>query len=72
MLGFQTVLLAWYGVNLIGKGLHSYGFSEGGLIALVSVVSAEVVFVLVCWMFVRRRNRAMLAAIAAANAAPPS
>ena len=72
VLGFQTVLLAWYGVNLIGKGLHSYGFSEGGLIALVSVVSAEVVFVLVCWMFVRRRNRAMLAAIAAANAAPPS
>ena len=28
---FNTVLMAWYGVNFIlGKGLHSYGFSSGG------------------------------------------
>jgi ABC-type transport system involved in cytochrome c biogenesis permease subunit len=29
---FLGVLMAWYGVNFIlGVGLHSYGFSKGGL-----------------------------------------
>jgi hypothetical protein len=28
---FGSVLMAWYGVNVVlGVGLHSYGFSEGG------------------------------------------
>ena len=30
VLCFNSVLLAWYGVNfLLGVGLHSYGFAEG-------------------------------------------
>jgi ABC-type transport system involved in cytochrome c biogenesis permease subunit len=31
VLCFNSVLMAWYGVNfLLGVGLHSYGFAEGG------------------------------------------
>lgn len=31
IVGFLSVLMAWYGVNFIlGAGLHSYGFSSGG------------------------------------------
>src|SRR5574344_1894112 len=25
----STVLFAWFGVNLLGVGLHSYGFTQG-------------------------------------------
>ncbi len=42
VLGFQMVLIAWYGVNVLGVGLHSYGFSEGGLWLLGAVLAAEV------------------------------
>ncbi len=32
VVGFLSVLMAWYGVNFVlGAGLHSYGFSSGGL-----------------------------------------
>jgi hypothetical protein len=28
---FLTILMAWYGVKFVlGKGLHSYGFGNGG------------------------------------------
>lgn len=30
LLGFATIFMTFYGVNLIGKGLHSYGWFEGG------------------------------------------
>ncbi len=30
VVGFATIFMTFYGVNLIGKGLHSYGFFEGG------------------------------------------
>ena len=33
--GTMVVVFSWWGVNLMGKGLHSYGFTEGG--AAVSV-----------------------------------
>ena len=32
--GIITVLLAWYGVNLLSVGLHSYGFSDNAATAL--------------------------------------
>ncbi len=31
VVGYMSVLMAWYGVNfIISTGLHSYGFTEGG------------------------------------------
>jgi cytochrome c-type biogenesis protein CcsB len=43
---FLGVLMAWYGVNFIlGVGLHSYGFSKGGLPYVISFVVAEILLV---------------------------
>jgi len=45
---FLGVLMAWYGVNFIlGVGLHSYGFSKGGLPFVISFVTIEIVLVTV-------------------------
>ena len=41
---FMSVLMAWYGVNFVlGVGLHSYGFVEGGGQLTVAAVSAAVI-----------------------------
>jgi ABC-type transport system involved in cytochrome c biogenesis permease subunit len=46
ILCFQSVLMAWYGVNFIlGVGLHSYGFGSGGFEGAVVFVVAEFAFV---------------------------
>ncbi len=48
-----TVLLAWFGVNLLGVGLHNYGFTEGaarnltiacGSIFLLTVIPSTIIF----------------------------
>jgi ABC-type transport system involved in cytochrome c biogenesis permease subunit len=41
-IAFQTVIMAWYGVNFVlGKGLHSYGFGTGGFPAVLTFVLLE-------------------------------
>jgi cytochrome c-type biogenesis protein CcsB len=41
---FLGVLMAWYGVNFIlGVGLHSYGFSKGGLPYVIGFVVVEII-----------------------------
>jgi ABC-type transport system involved in cytochrome c biogenesis permease subunit len=37
-----TVALAWFGVNLLSVGLHSYGFTEGVALNLFVFILAEV------------------------------
>lgn len=48
-----TVLLAWFGVNLLGVGLHNYGFTEGAArnltiaciaIFLLTVIPTAIIF----------------------------
>ncbi len=40
---FLSVIMAWYGVNfLLGVGLHSYGFVEGGSQGIMGVIVAAV------------------------------
>jgi ABC-type transport system involved in cytochrome c biogenesis permease subunit len=40
---FLSVIMAWYGVNFVlGVGLHSYGFTEGGSQGAMSVIIASV------------------------------
>ena len=48
-----VTFLCWFGVNLLGVGLHSYGFQSDSVIWLVSFV---VVDVLVIAVIARRRN----------------
>lgn len=33
-MGISVVMVAWFGVNLLGVGLHSYGFTDGAASAL--------------------------------------
>jgi cytochrome c-type biogenesis protein CcsB len=48
VLAFLGVLMAWYGVNFIlGAGLHSYGFSKGGLPYVIGFVVIELIIVTV-------------------------
>ncbi|MFT7434106.1 MAG: ABC-type transport system involved in cytochrome c biogenesis permease subunit [Alphaproteobacteria bacterium] len=41
------VALAWFGVNLLGVGLHSYGFTNNILLNLILFCTAEMLFILV-------------------------
>jgi cytochrome c-type biogenesis protein CcsB len=45
ILGIIVVMMAWFGINLLGVGLHSYGFTSGVANALVAYVSLEFVFI---------------------------
>lgn len=54
------VALAWFGVNLLGIGLHSYGFSDAAAWGLLLFCAGEVALIgglaLTCWL--RRRRYA--------------
>jgi hypothetical protein len=41
---FFTILMAWYGVNFVlGRGLHSYGFGNGGQIYVGAFALLELI-----------------------------
>ena len=43
------VALSWYGVNLLGVGLHSYGFIDyGTILGLIVFILAEIIFIIGC------------------------
>lgn len=44
--GIVVVLFAWFGVNLLGVGLHSYGFTSGIFYRLISFISIEMIFII--------------------------
>jgi ABC-type transport system involved in cytochrome c biogenesis permease subunit len=50
-LGIIVVMLAWFGINLLGVGLHSYGFTEGAAFWLLFYCGMQtfVVVILVVW-----------------------
>jgi ABC-type transport system involved in cytochrome c biogenesis permease subunit len=51
---FMSVLMAWYGVNFVlGVGLHSYGFSSGGISFVLIYMGIQLAFVL--WVVVMRK-----------------
>lgn len=46
ILGFQSVIMAWYGVNFVlGVGLHSYGFGSGGVHWAILFLVIECAFI---------------------------
>ncbi|MEI6613268.1 MAG: cytochrome c biogenesis protein CcsA [Chrysiogenales bacterium] len=51
-----TVVLAWFGVNLLGVGMHSYGFTSGVARWLLGFVGAELMFVAVALSLIRRNQ----------------
>ena len=44
VLGCIVVMLAWLGVNVLGVGLHSYGFTSGAAMGLYYYIGAELLF----------------------------
>ena len=52
------VLLAWFGVNMLGKGLHSYGYDPDSnfLTYMTAFLVFEVVFVSVTYGMMKRRQ----------------
>jgi ABC-type transport system involved in cytochrome c biogenesis permease subunit len=60
VLAFQSVIMAWYGVNFIlGVGLHSYGFGTGGLPGAVAFVLCEFAFVALAVIRQKRSKKAI-------------
>ncbi len=43
--GCIVVMLSWLGVNLLGVGLHSYGFTSGLFYALLTYSVIEIIFI---------------------------
>jgi ABC-type transport system involved in cytochrome c biogenesis permease subunit len=54
VIGVVWVLLAWLGVNLLGTGLHSYGFTSGVARGLFLACGIELLFVAAILPFTRR------------------
>ena len=50
VIGVIAVSLAWFGVNLLGVGLHSYGFTSGVAKSLFLFITFEVLFMVVTGM----------------------
>ena len=57
VLGVIVVLLAWLGINLLGVGLHAYGFTSGLAQGLWSAVAFELAFVGATLWFIRGARR---------------
>ena len=51
-----VVVLAWFGVNLLSVGLHSYGFSEGIATNLLLFVSLEILFGVSCYTIAKLKS----------------
>lgn len=51
------VAVAWFGVNLLGVGLHSYGFTSGLAVGLGLFCAIETLFIATLWALVRIKNK---------------
>jgi ABC-type transport system involved in cytochrome c biogenesis permease subunit len=51
-----TVVLAWFGVNLLGVGMHSYGFTSGIAQWLLFFVAAELIFITAALFLLRKKT----------------
>jgi ABC-type transport system involved in cytochrome c biogenesis permease subunit len=54
VIGMMVVMWAWFGVNLLSVGLHSYGFTSGIATALVIYAVLEVGFLLMTTFLSRK------------------
>ena len=55
VIGMMVVMWAWFGVNLLSVGLHSYGFTSGVATSLIVYAVIEVIFLLVTSFLVSRK-----------------
>jgi ABC-type transport system involved in cytochrome c biogenesis permease subunit len=55
VLGMMVVMWAWFGVNLLSIGLHSYGFTSGIAVSLLTYVICEIIFLVVTILTIHRK-----------------
>jgi ABC-type transport system involved in cytochrome c biogenesis permease subunit len=55
--GCIMVMVAWLGVNLLGVGLHSYGFTTAMKSLFVGYILFEVIFLVVCLGLIRLQEQ---------------
>jgi len=55
VIGMMVVMWAWFGVNLLSVGLHSYGFTSGIAASLIIYAVFEIIFLLVTTFFICRK-----------------
>jgi cytochrome c-type biogenesis protein CcsB len=55
IVGFVVVMMTWLGVNLLGVGLHSYGFTSAGALYLFSIMGGEALFLLIAGVLISRK-----------------
>ncbi|MBK9796378.1 MAG: cytochrome c biogenesis protein CcsA [Holophagaceae bacterium] len=41
--------LSWFGVNMLGVGLHSYGFMDKAFVALSAFCASQFLLMIICW-----------------------
>lgn len=59
LIGFNAITFTWYGVNyILGTGLHSYGFGNGGQIYYYLFLIAEII--IISWACLRSSPRRSL------------
>lgn len=51
------VALSWFGVNLLGVGLHSYGFTSGLATGLAAFCTLEIVIIAALYITARKRQK---------------
>jgi ABC-type transport system involved in cytochrome c biogenesis permease subunit len=59
IIGVIAIAMAWFGVNLLGVGLHSYGFTSGIAVSLFAFVVIELLFIaitLLYWRFTENKG----------------
>ncbi|MBL8012562.1 MAG: cytochrome c biogenesis protein CcsA [Candidatus Omnitrophica bacterium] len=56
VLGTIVVVWAWFGVNLLSIGLHSYGFTSGVATGTAVYVSFELIFLLTVLILINRKK----------------
>nr|MBP9855558.1 cytochrome C biogenesis protein [Candidatus Omnitrophota bacterium] len=56
ILTLVNVMWAWFGVNLLNVGLHSYGFTSGIANTLAVYVLAEIIFICTAILVLGQRN----------------
>ncbi len=56
VLGIIVVMWAWFGVNLLSVGLHSYGFTSGIALNLAIYVVIQILFLLIAYPLAKRKN----------------
>lgn len=57
VIGMMLVMMTWVGVNLLGVGLHSYGFTSVGAHYLFSYIAFEIVFLVTFALLIKKTEK---------------